>query len=366
LSRNSSTPRPRRQNPNRRNDRTSSATDPTVRINTIVRPRAHIRAISVVALAMLVGLTSWAIASVAAWLVGVYASVMVLIFALPRGERADEDHRRKDEERTTRPGNAHEPNRSGQDLRESSTASAHGRSLTSASGATPFRAESSSLRRVRTRVRKADKPALDPPMQPTYASWVQVSPGKFVRADAQKLGTAPTPEPHAPIGTEEPSVDETWDKPIQLDETPSITEAAGAKAGQMKPLPDHEAEIPTPGWPDAPPMSSTLSEEVQSGGFAGESTNAEAPALLPVRVDARNSERMRLNLRHAAQRASNARRRASLVHGLRNVSSSRTRSSRGWLGQAISARWRAHHARSSGRYSRTHRSFQPRSPPPRS
>jgi hypothetical protein len=344
LSTSASTPNARPRSPSRRTERLPCPDSPGTAANALRSPKAA-RTLSVVALAVLVGLTSWAIASVSSGLVGVYASVMVLIFALPRADRPEaaavksDDDRQRD--RSKRPGEpevrrrvrrdssdcAVPVDRTGHDEPDSENAP-------SASAATP--------RRTRARARKVAKPGVEPLPEPPVASWLQVGPGKFVRSDTQPAPTTVVPEPHSPI---EPAADpreETEVERVGTEETASVPSATNDEAAPIDLNLDSETETP--------PAEERLSSPISAArGYA-----ASGPSNVTW-----------VRLRRAALPILGSGRRGNPSHGLRNVSSSPIRSGSVDSRLGACARWRTYCSRNSERSSRPQRSFLPRSPPRR-
>ena len=145
-------------------------------------------------LAALTGLTTCAVASVSIWLVPAYLLLMVLIFAMPRPERAG--------------SSATEPRAgtSGADAAESGQGLGEDRAVETGEprpaaepvpgiptgeaaeaptpGPDPAGAATAKPRRSRARSRKAAKSAVEPAPDASPVTWIRVGPGKFVRADA--------------------------------------------------------------------------------------------------------------------------------------------------------------------------------------
>jgi hypothetical protein len=145
-------------------------------------------------LAALTGLTTWAVASVSIWLVPAYLLLMVLIFAMPRSERAGS------------PATGPSAGTSGADAAESGQGLGEDRAVEmgeprptaepipgiptgeAAEAPTPrpdpAGAATAKPRRSRARSRKAAKTAVEPVPDASPVTWIRVGPGKFVRADA--------------------------------------------------------------------------------------------------------------------------------------------------------------------------------------
>jgi hypothetical protein len=144
-----------------------------------------------VALAGLMGLTSWVVASVATWLVPVYVTAMVLIFVTPRPQRREGRERvgndREHDAGEDRASGASGPQSPGPDLTGAAILPASGPPEASVSGHdTPVAGSTAAKpRRSRGRARKPARPGAEPAVAPAPATWIRVGPGKFVRADSQ-------------------------------------------------------------------------------------------------------------------------------------------------------------------------------------
>jgi hypothetical protein len=143
-------------------------------------------------LVALMGLTTYAVASVSVWLVPAYLALMVLIFVTPRGRRPS----------AKKPGAGSVSTGAaavGQGLRMDRAARAAdhrpaaeldvdpavSEATTEPSGSRPEFTGSgiAKPRRGRVRARKAAKTAVEPAPDSASVSWIRVGPGKFVRAD---------------------------------------------------------------------------------------------------------------------------------------------------------------------------------------
>jgi hypothetical protein len=345
----SNTPTPRCQTSVERSERVCSACTPGARADIIIRRSKLAQTICVAALAGLIGLTSWAIASVSTWLVAVYASVMVLIFALPRAQSADgENHRGEDDkyrDQAKRWGKAQDRALVDADLRDCATLMESSPAGILTSGAPPSSSAARAIARARSRVRKAGRIDCEPSLEPTFASWHQVAPGKFVRADAQDPRFAGAPEPHAPLEAHESSVNEAerrQDEQVDQNNPTALTAPdASCHEGPGLVLGDPGCGCPQD-WP-----------------------GSDGPAELDC-DRAERSEGIREAIRHPAQNASPVMHWANRSPQLRNVSfGSRRRGSVESGFNADSCR-RALRSRPFGRFSRTRGNARPRAPPPRS
>jgi hypothetical protein len=156
-------------------------------------------------LAVLAGLTAWAVASVSVWLVPAYLALMVLIFVTPRRRRLSELPAKLGEApvgvatdfgqglRVDRAVevDGHHP-AAGPEL-DSATDEA---TETSGSGPDPAGSSTAKLRRGRVRARKGAKTTTEPVPDSSPITWIRVGPGKFVRADTDihAVDAVPTEE----------------------------------------------------------------------------------------------------------------------------------------------------------------------------
>jgi hypothetical protein len=146
-------------------------------------------------LVVLVGLTTWAVASVSVWMAPAYLALMVLIFVTPPGRRPSK----------SAPGPGAEPicvsdTDIGQSLRvdraaraddnrpaaELDSTLAADEAATEPLSSLPDSAGSAGAKpkRGRGRARKAAKTAAEPATDSPPVMWIRLGPGKFVRADA--------------------------------------------------------------------------------------------------------------------------------------------------------------------------------------
>ena len=165
------------------------------------------RAVELVVIVILASLTSWAIASVSIWLVPCYLAAMVVIFLAPWGGRASAAPL-TDGLRTGVPppdsasSQAGDPAGPEPEASEVTTSGARERFTDAVSA-------KAASRRGRARGRKLSKPS--PEMTWSAARWIQVAPGKFVRADLNATGLpgelAAEPDPRSfPAGRDEPAL----------------------------------------------------------------------------------------------------------------------------------------------------------------
>ncbi len=169
-------------------------------------------------LVTLMGLTTWAVASVSIWLVPAYLSLMILIFAAPGAGRA-----KSPATEPTAGSSDADVAPSGQEMgadRADEMGPTHPVTEPSPDILTGEAAESSTTRldpagpaiarpkRSRARSRKAAKATAEPAPDSSAVTWIRVGPGQFVRADASIQGpsqaTADEIAPGAIPATEEP------------------------------------------------------------------------------------------------------------------------------------------------------------------
>ncbi len=272
-------------------------------------------------IAALTGLTSWAVASVSIWLVPAYLLLMVVTFAMPRGERAaspaadpragtsgadaDESGRGMGEDHADGMG---EPRPEADPVPDipadgSPEAPTPPSDLAGSAAAKP--------RRTRSRSRKAAKTAAEPVLEPSPVTWIRVGPGKFVRADAsiqdspqaQAEEVAPVADPATdPSQTAADPSDTAADIHREMVEPESAVavEAHPATDELAPPAPSSEevaqvADVPTdaPETPiadvptDAPEYAPPASEVVADASPVIEALEAVSPApsqAVPLKV----------------------------------------------------------------------------------
>jgi hypothetical protein len=147
------------------------------------------------ALVVLVGLTTLAVAWVSVWWVPVYLALMVLIFVTPQ-RRSQPERESKPDAKSTRsvltdlePGLRVDRADKGDHHHlavESISGSMVGESTSETAGINPDSTGSETVkpRRGRSRARKVAKTATGPVLESASVTWIRVGPGKFVRADA--------------------------------------------------------------------------------------------------------------------------------------------------------------------------------------
>jgi len=211
-------------------------------------------------LIVLVVSTTWAIASVSAWWVPVYLTLLVMIFVTPRGRQplslASVSDVLCDVNDTSKPGSgprvdhwmgADKPrpvSRPESDLGNSAS------ELVGPSDLNPDLTvvSTAKLRRGRIRARKGAKPVTEPVLDPPPVAWIQVGPGKFVRVEGgnQFVDTAQIEN----VTERVESVTETFVGAVPAEaaeagrlgeqESPESPEIFSGELG-LNPVPDHSA-----------------------------------------------------------------------------------------------------------------------------
>jgi hypothetical protein len=344
LSKSSSTLRSGIPSSKRRLDRPQPEGQPGTASSAMVGPSDLTRRLSIAALAVLVGLTSWAIASVSSGLVGLYASAMVLIFALPRSDRSSRDPKSEDDGHRDQPQELGEPERRLRVRRKRSDSAVYGDCAgpdTSASESPPSTPAVTPQRRARSRVRKTVKPSAEPVAEQALASWLQVAPGKFVRSDAQPAPATALPEPHAPVEADQTPANDADQERDPTEEAPELAPPMCADPVEpiLGPETDHPGADLAGSWPVSSPLDGRNVE------------HAEVQWVIP---------------RHAASgHALGHQRRIHPSHGIRNVLSGTKRSGTVSFRSGANARWRPQRSRNPSSRSKPRRRFLPRSPPRR-
>jgi hypothetical protein len=182
-------------------------------------------------LATLMGLTTWAVASVSIWLVPAYLLLMILIFAAPGAGRA------KVPAKELRAGSSDaDVAESGQGMgadRADGMGQAHPVPEPSPDNLVDEAAESSTTRldragpiiakpkRSRARSRKAAKAVAEPTAESSPVTWIRVGPGQFVRADASIQGPS-----QAPADEVAPEAHPATDSPPSVTPAPEVVPGA--------------------------------------------------------------------------------------------------------------------------------------------
>lgn len=145
---------------------------------------------AVLGLVALTAVTSWVVARISVWLVPVYMSAMVLIFAAPRTNRP-KAAARVPEELATEPNEGAEPT-SDDDSRGTPSVPVEPPTAVDAAAASP---KPRKRRGKGKRSTKAAAAATEADPTAAQVTWIRVGPGKFVRADAQDPETEGSPSP---------------------------------------------------------------------------------------------------------------------------------------------------------------------------
>jgi hypothetical protein len=151
--------------------------------------RKLVRTLSVVALAGLMGLTSWVVALVSSWLVPVYATVMVLIFILPRArwlepeEQEGSDYALGVDTKGTWGARLSADVRT--DTRPQTKLGIGGHTEVTASTSESSISPVTRPGRARGYGKRPARTTAETAIATAPVAWIQVAPGKFVRADSQ-------------------------------------------------------------------------------------------------------------------------------------------------------------------------------------
>lgn len=238
--------------------------------------------LGIVLLAGLIGLTSWVVASLSTWLVPVYVTALVLIFATPRANH------RGDAEASGRGGIPADADANGSAAATAdgvgAAGPAEGGSSPSSDGAAAASASAvastSRPRRSRGRARKPAKPGPEPAAAASPASWIRVGPGKFVRADA------PFPAPDGPEAGPEPAA---ASEPPGADGD-SLADPPGMDRGQdpgSEPVEPGSTALPEAAEVEqAPPVDPALPDVGAEGYGNAPSAFGPGPEIVPGPEDA--------------------------------------------------------------------------------
>ncbi len=176
--------------------------------NSAARHAELLRTLGIVALAALMGLTSWVVASISTWLVPVYVTAMVLIFVTPQVQQLPEPESTGDlsEGRASGASEAASPTSSSPAAQGVTTLRVDGSpGAPPAQGGKPD-SVTGKRRRPRGQARKAVKGEPEPDVAVAPAAWVRIGPGKFIRADSVELAQVSSSEESAATVTPETDV----------------------------------------------------------------------------------------------------------------------------------------------------------------
>jgi hypothetical protein len=216
-----------------------------------------------IGLVVLTAVTSLVVATISVWLVPVYMTAMVLIFAAPRSSRPTGAATKAEETPAAPPKDVVPPRADGVEgkpVEETPEVVVDPPASTEAVEPAPAKP-----RKRRAKARRGGKAAQAAEAAASEPTWIRVGPGKFVRADGQA----------APADAETPTGAETTtqtavDLPIQAE----ATNAADV---------DHDAEVEaveTPTNEDATPASpyeAEPSEVISPASFSGDEAETTEP-----------------------------------------------------------------------------------------
>jgi hypothetical protein len=217
-------------------------------------------------LLVLVGLTTWAVASVSVWMAPAYLALMVLIFVTPTGRRPSKSAPEPGAEpicvgdtdigqslRVDRAAGA-DDNRPAAELDSGLAAD---EAATEPLGSIPDSAGSGGAKpkRGRGRARKAAKTAAEPAPDSPPVTWIRVGPGKFVRADA----TIPAIDPTQVEEVAAEAVPAT-DAPNAAAAIPTVVDEAQVEEVAAEAVPATDAAT-APATPTAAAPAATLAEQ---------------------------------------------------------------------------------------------------------
>jgi hypothetical protein len=254
-------------------------------------------------IAVLTGLTTWAVASVSVWLVPVYLSLMVLTFAMPQAGRAelpvtepsmgtsgadaDASGQGPGEDRVDGTGEPRPDAEPVPDIPAGESAEAP------TPQPDPAGTAAAKPKRSRSRSRKTAKSAVEPVPDVSSVTWIRVGPGKFVRADAgvqdptQAQAEEVAPAANPATDSPEPAADLS---DVAADIHPEMGEPDPAVAVDVHPETDGLAPpVPSSGEvvpvadvsTDAPEHEPPASEIIPDAGPVIDALEAVAPAPSP-------------------------------------------------------------------------------------
>jgi len=259
----------------RRHDRLDAARDDS-RSADLDRPRSG-NVPAIVGLVALTAVTSWVVARVSVWLVPIYMSAMVLIFATPRTNRPKA-------EATVPEGPATAPDAGDQPTpdRDASGPSAAPAEVEPAAGVEGVAAVSPKPRKRRAKGKRLTKAAAaaaaaaeaDP--SAGQVTWIRVGPGKFVRADVQDPEAEGPPSPASPPEADAVVEEIPSDSPNLDDATPGVEDAPEEPGSFDLPEPPETPEAIAEEHGNAP---STLGEGDEVDGHHDEAACEDSPPV---------------------------------------------------------------------------------------
>jgi hypothetical protein len=332
------------------------------------RPRVG-KVPAVLGLVALTAVTSWVVASISVWLVPVYMTAMVLIFAAPRAT-----HPVAPAAASEAP--AIEPVGGDEPTADADSGEAPGAAVESSASDADEGIPKPRKRRGR-RKRSAKLAEADAAF--AEVKWVRVGPGKFVRADVQDPATeatgegegegavldSPTTEdgttddpgpPEEPGSLERPEPSEV-EAPETTAEEYGIAPSALGEGQEAAVLPedvDRDEPVPVPEPEHEPDVDASLASQAIPSKTAMRDCGPIRPAILLAPSAAESGGRRRLGTTVAFSGPRNVRR----------DDASRARSSTR-NGRAADVRLRHRSDRIRGRLIHVERDYQPRSPPSR-
>ena len=248
----------------------------------------------VVLAAVLMGLTSWVVASISTWLVPVYVTAMVLIFVIPQVQHLGEPEPAGKPAGVSadRASEATSPASSGADSPGATTLEVDGSPEASATGAKPPGSPTPKRRRTRGQGRKPVKPGPEPAVTISPAAWIRIGPGKFVRADSQDQGDASAPVPHTPLEAAEASIEAKSCPPDLVEDTDPNTVSTAVDVPNWADL-NESGPSPERGTPseepaaiaDPEPGSSVVALVLKADVGRPESDSTAAPATIAIDED---------------------------------------------------------------------------------
>ncbi len=220
-------------------------------------------------LAGLLGATACAVASVSAWLVPAYLLFVVVILAMPRGQRSSSTA--PDLTARTAGADIAEPDLGSGTRQADGTGSpeprfAAGRDPdlesdeTDDSGPAHLRLDPAENaiakpRRSRARSRKTAKSAVEPTVDSAPVTWIRVGPGQYVRSDTVSQGQPPVEAPApAEVQAVESAADPATDSPEPATAAPTDT----AEATPSADAPEADAPTSEESATDAHPATDVL------------------------------------------------------------------------------------------------------------
>jgi len=167
------------------------------------------------------GLTSWVVASISTWLVPVYVTAMVVIFVMPQVQHLEEAQPGGEpaDVNTERASKASKPVSSDPDIPSAISLETDSPPGASATGTKPPGSMTPKRRHTRGRGRKPVEAGFESTVVVTPVAWIQIGPGKFVRADTQDQGHISALAPHTTLEAAKASIEAANAPPDVVEET---------------------------------------------------------------------------------------------------------------------------------------------------